>query len=305
MNIFVQGLRRSGTTIVFDIFWQDKGLDCYYEPLARAHRHAEGGGSGATGIDYFEKVRNLRELFRKQNPRLESTDLLNYGAPRQPDLEFDSDLPDYVRDYVKLMTTQADDTMIKFTRMFNKVKVLHEIDPAAKFIHVVRDPRAVTASYMFGKKHKFKYKYPGEIVFFGWRSHRSNWSSYPFSEFLLNTPEYSYLKGCRDFMRVLLIWKYTFINTYTAGKELYGDNYYLLRHEDLQNDPENSLRMLYDHIGRTLPKNVLDWTLSHVRKNKPPYAHDSKKWLTAFDRLNMCEELELAGYKECLTGNRK
>ena len=33
MNIFVQGLRRSGTTIVFDIFWQDKGLDCYYEPL--------------------------------------------------------------------------------------------------------------------------------------------------------------------------------------------------------------------------------------------------------------------------------
>jgi hypothetical protein len=300
MNIFVQGMRRSGTTIVFDIFWQDSGLDCYYEPLAKAQQHAEGGGSGVTGIDYFEKVRNIRELFRQQYPQLKSTDLLNYGAPRQPELEFNTDLPDYVRDYIKLMTAQSDNTMIKFTRMFNKVKVLHEIDPAAKFIHVVRDPRAVTASHMFGKKQKYKSLFPFEMVFFGLRSHRSPWSSYPFSEFLLNTQEYSHLKGCRDFMRILLIWKYIFINTYNAGKKLYGDNYYLLRHEDLQKDPENTLRMLYEHINRPLPKNVHDWAVSNVRKNKPPYAHESRRWLEAFKKLEMHEVLALAGYDDCL-----
>ena len=34
MNVFMQGMRRSGTTIVYDILCQDKNLDLYYEPFA-------------------------------------------------------------------------------------------------------------------------------------------------------------------------------------------------------------------------------------------------------------------------------
>ena len=34
MNVFVQGMRRTGTTIVYDLLSVDPGFDVYYEPLA-------------------------------------------------------------------------------------------------------------------------------------------------------------------------------------------------------------------------------------------------------------------------------
>ena len=39
--IFAQGMRRSGTTILFDLFWGDRRFRCWYEPLNRA-RSAKG-----------------------------------------------------------------------------------------------------------------------------------------------------------------------------------------------------------------------------------------------------------------------
>ncbi len=79
MNLFAQGMRRSGTTITFDILFNDKDLDCYYEPLALAKRDAKGGGSGATDIDYFEKVRQTREACTKKCPQLESHEISTMG----------------------------------------------------------------------------------------------------------------------------------------------------------------------------------------------------------------------------------
>ena len=44
MNVFIQGMRRSGTTILFDILWEDERFDCYYEPFAAAKKEVWGGG---------------------------------------------------------------------------------------------------------------------------------------------------------------------------------------------------------------------------------------------------------------------
>ena len=40
MNVFIQGMRRNGTTILFDLFCEDDLYDCYYEPLAAAVKPA-------------------------------------------------------------------------------------------------------------------------------------------------------------------------------------------------------------------------------------------------------------------------
>lgn len=113
MNVFIQGMRRSGTTILFDVLWEDESFDCYYEPLAAASKKAIGGGSEEHSVDFFDNIRRCRMEFMAQYPKLESTDLLNYGAPRQAELEFEPDLPDYCREYIKFMISQSEHTMIK------------------------------------------------------------------------------------------------------------------------------------------------------------------------------------------------
>lgn len=297
MNVFIQGMRRSGTTILFDIFWEDGSFDCYYEPLAAANKKALGGGSGVHAVDYFDKIRDCRKAFMLKYQKLENVDLLNYGAPRLPTLEFEADVSEYVREYIKFMVSQSENTLIKFTRMYCKVRVLREIDPEAKFVHIVRDPRAITASYLFGKGQKYKDRFSKEKVFFGKKTNYSAWSSFPFSEFILNTPEYSHLKGCEDFMRILILWKYNFSKTHNAGSTLFGNNYTLLKHEDLMTKSETTLKSIYDFLGRSLPGHVLEWAIENINSKPNLYAPDNPRWHEAFKRLNMEEELSMAGYK--------
>ena len=72
MNLFAQGMRRSGTTITFDILFNDKDLDCYYEPLALAKRDEKVAAVGLPISIILEKVRQTREAFMKKCPQLES-----------------------------------------------------------------------------------------------------------------------------------------------------------------------------------------------------------------------------------------
>ncbi len=296
----MQGMRRSGTTIIFDLLWQDSSLDCYYEPLAKAEKHAKGGGSGMTGTDYFEKVRAVRHSYMEKDPSVKDFKTLNYGAPKDASLEFDTNPPAYVAGFVRHMTEQAPVTMIKFTRMYNKVHVLHELDPEARFVQIVRDPRAMAASYLFGKGQKHKGKFTPEDKFFGKRSNYTAWSSFPFSEHLLSTEEFSHVKDPLDFMRVLIVWQHTFKNTYHAAKKLYGDRFFLLRHEDLLNSPRETIEKLYAHMERGVPEELMEWAEKNLRKPSPPYMHDDDRWLHAFREIGMLEEIELAGYSDCL-----
>ena len=301
MNVFIQGMRRSGTTILFDLFWEDQNFDCYYEPFGAVDKPALGGGSRMhAAVNYGEKIRHCRVEFMRQYSKLERMELLNYGAPRQPELEFETTLPDYCQAYLNDMIAQADHTVIKFTRMSCKVQALWDIDPHAKFIHIVRDPRLVTASYLFGKTQMFKDQFRNEQEFFRKISQTSSWSSYPLSEWILHTPEYRHLRRCQDFMRVLLIWKYTFWKTYETGKTLFKENYVLLRHEDVCHDPVKTVRSLYAFIGQPVPQAVAEWAGRHVQPAKTPFAAHHKQWRNAFKRLDMEHALELTGYADCL-----
>ena len=125
---------------------------------------------------------------------------------------------------------------------------------------------------------------------------------FPFSQYLLKTDEFSHLKDIPDFMRVLIIWKHTFMNTYLDGKKYFRDRFYLLRHEDLLNDPVTSLSKLYELMGRDVPDKVLEWAKNNINGSKPSFAYNNSRWNKAFRELDMSEALTLAGYDELVPG---
>lgn len=299
MNVFMQGMRRSGTTILFDIFSADGDFDCYYEPFAAAKK-AIGGGSGVQNTDLFAKVRRSRAAFLAANPQFGTTARLNYGAPRKPELELETAMPDYCREYIRHMISRSPRTAIKFTRVYAKIRALWEIDPKAKLIHIVRDPRSVTASYLFGKNLRRRHIYANERLFFRRRSTGTGWSSRAFSELLLNTAPYAHLRGCANYMRVLLLWKHIVRRTHELGSSLFGDNYTVFRHEDLCRNPSTALYSLFEFLGRRPKPHVIKWAERYVKPARAPFAAQDARWGAAFRRLQMKEELTWTGYTSCL-----
>lgn len=300
MTVFMQGMRRSGTTISYDLFCADGSFDTFYEPLAQGKAKI-GGGSGVQGVDVFESVREARQAFLGARDARDLEPLLNHGAPRKADLEFERHLPPMVRDYLAYLIAHAPDPMLKFTRMYCKVPILHQLDPEAKFIHVVRDPRAVAVSYLFGPGHKHKRRFLWKRRFFTQTRKTGHWAAHRLAARLVLCDEFRHLQDCPDFVRILLVWKFVFRETYHTARELFGDRYFLLRHEDLVCDPENTLERLYAALERPLPGHVVDWARSQLRAPSEPFEAANPSWREAIDRLSLDEELELADYTELLT----
>jgi hypothetical protein len=293
MNLFLQGMRRSGTTICFDIFKEDPAFDCYYEPLAAASKAAVGGGSGVRSQDFFEKIRRHRTEFLEIHPVPGGPDSLNYGAPRDPLLEFEGDLPEHVKAYIRFLTERNLDTLIKFTRMYCKVRVLNEIDPTAKLIHIVRNPAAVATSYLYGKHQKNRRLFQDGDGFFLRKSQKTAWSSYPFSEYLLGLPEYRHLPPLHDFERVLLVWKHLFYTTHVDGMRLFGDRYKILSHDALTARTVDTLSALYRFLERPIPEDVMSWAVANVRRRKDVHDAPSSHWKSAYDKLHLEREVSI------------
>ena len=293
--VFIQGMRRSGTTILYDLLCEDPALRCFYEPLA-AGKPSIGGGSGLRDTDVFDSLRHAREAFAAQRPDLVDVSLLNHGAPRDWRLEFERDLPPLIRDYLRFLLAQHDAVAMKFTRMACKVPVLAELAPDARFIHVVRDPRAVTSSYLLGRRHRRREALADPDVFFGAVSDWTQWSSREFSQHLLGRDGYPAPDPCRDFERILLIWRHTFEETHRGRLEAFGDRSMVVRNEDLRARPAETVRELYAFLERPLPQPVADLAVRAVRAEQAIVAPDDPRWREAYERLGMVEAVAAAGY---------
>ena len=302
MNLFIQGMRRSGTTILYDALLEDPALDCHYEPL-REEGETVGGGSGARETDAFARTRELRREFRDRHyPDLE-LDEFNWGGPRMPDLELEPGLPAHCDAFLRYLLDRTPNTMIKETRLYCKVPALARLDPESAFVHVVRDPRAVTASIVLGRGHRQlrKGRIADEEAFFAYRSDRKLWSSRRLSELLTGKPGFDGAgEDPPDYVRVLMVWKHTFTATFEDATRAFGERYLLLRNEDLRADPEGALALVYDALGRELPPEVASWARGHVREVEAPFAGGDARWGEAFTKLDLEGALSTAGYGELM-----
>lgn len=294
--ILIQGMRRSGTTILYDALLEDPELHCFYEPL-REDTETPGGGSDARESDPFAETRALRAAFREARfPEVPIEDF-NCGGPGAPALELGPGLPAHCAGFLGELLGRDEPVMIKETRFYDKLDAVAAISPSdTVFVHVVRDPRAVAASMMMGRGRKRADSYSTPESFFDERERRKLWSSRQLSGLLLERPEYSHLRRPANFMRILLVWKHTFESTFRDGRRLFGDRYVLLRNEELRADPLGGLSRVYRAAGRPTPPVVAEWARGKVKAPEVPYAATDPRWTEAFAALGMREALENAGY---------
>ena len=299
MKLFVLGLRRSGTTILYDALREDRRMRCFYEPL-REEGASEGGGSGARPGDAFAETRALRERFRDRRfPELELSEF-NWGGPRAPELELEPTLPEHVRGFLADLLAEGDDVAIKETRLHHKLGTLAELAPAAHVVHLVRDPRAVTASMLLGRRRRVDL-YPDADAFFTARTRRRLWSSRAISAALVERQRSLGLpRDLPDFLRPLLVWRAAFETVHGDGRRLFGERYALVRLEDLRVRAGAELARVYALAGRELPGEVGEWAAANLRREDPVHLGGDPRWARAARLLGMQDALAAAGYVELL-----
>ena len=299
MKLFVLGLRRSGTTILYDALREDRRMRCFYEPL-REEGASEGGGSGARPGDAFAETRALRERFRDRRfPELELSEF-NWGGPRAPELELEPTLPEHVRGFLSHLLDAGEDVAIKETRLHHKLGAVAELAGDAHVVHLVRDPRAVTASMLLGRRRRVDL-YPDADAFFTVRTRRRLWSSRAISAMLVERQRSLGLPAdLPDFLRPLLVWRAVFEVLHGDGRRLFGDRYALVRLEDLRLRPRAELARVYGLAARDLPAEVGDWAAANLRREDPLHLGEDPRWARAARLLGMQEALAAAGYAELL-----
>jgi len=292
--ILMQGMRRSGTTILYDALLEDPGLHCFYEPL-REETETPGGGSGARATDPFAETRALRRAYRDEHwPDLDLAEF-NLGGPGNPEREIGPEMPEHCAGFLRTLLDRDEPVLIKETRLYDKLEAVRGLAPEdAVLVHVVRDPRAVAVSMMTGKSRSRAYATADE--FFAEREKRKLWSSRALSRILLQRPEYAHVRRPANFERILLVWKHTFESTRREGRLLFGDRYVLLRNEELRADPVAAIARVYEAAGRPTPPAVAEWARGKVRDPEVPFAANDRRWTEAFTKLDMAQALRDAGY---------
>lgn len=295
MRILIQGMRRSGTTILYDALCEDPDLQCFYEPL-REESETPGGGSGAREGDAFAATRELRRRFAAERYPDLDIDEFNWGGPRKPELELEPDLPEHCRELLAHLLAGSERVLIKETRLAGKLRPVAELAPDGFLVHVVRDPRAVAASMMMGRGEDREQRYPTADSFFEERERRKLWSSHKLSKALLRRPEYAHIRRPANFARILVVWRHNFETTAREGRRLFGDRYVQLRNEELRADPVGAISRVYRACGAPTPPAVAAWARGAVRPPEAPFAANDPRWTDEFARLGMREALEEAGY---------
>jgi hypothetical protein len=278
------GSRRSGTTILFDLFWGDRRFTCWYEPLNRI-RPAKGGGSGARGDDYMEPVTRLRERFlaSRGDPSLDQ-DALNWGAPRAPELEFEASWPLHVREFVAEMAAAAPPVFVKFTRASHKLEELARIAPEAHFVHLVRDPRAVATSHLFRRAPEFRQAVLRDGNFFTLTTGYDQWKAETMARHLVTArPEYAGLAGEPGYVQVMLVWKELFERTQADARRCFPGRHVLVSHERLCADPLGTLERLHASWGLESTRSVRRWAQANVRPAGVFHAPADPAWDRALD----------------------
>jgi len=256
-NIYIIGLRRSGTTIFWNTIRQDKRFVCYDEPFnPHLRAHIENGKNN-------EKKTNDEYLAR---PDL----IKKYWSSIQPYEETYVEFLGHQVNYLKELIKTSPNICVDFVRCHAKIQNIKKIDPEGLIIHLVRDPRAFVTSHLkpYGKwispdLPKKYFKYDGWFDF---------WQYQTLSNVL----------GLKGFAheKLLQLWKHFFIIAEQQKPHI------TIQFENFATDAEAIIKEIYKYID--LEYIPLDY--SEIHAPNAPLFQEHDEWENAFNKFNISNE---------------
>lgn len=275
--LIVQGVFRSGTTMLFRALRQDPRLRCYYEPL---HPNLLDHVREATA-DCPNHVKSpLYAEFTSLGDSMES--LYDATLALQHAALGPQDAAPTLRTYLQALTASAPQVILQFNRSFWMTRWLHCQYPDSTFVHVVRDPRSVVWSQLTtasGQRVRMDWPLLGRRFFnFSSGNLRNVFSPYAYcggyqikdymtagrrleQTFQDDVAAWAQtqLRAVQDappFVQALALWGAQVRVSHHHARNAFGNRYRLLRYEDLCRHPKRTLRGVYAGLPHAMPPPV-------------------------------------------------
>lgn len=156
MKIILFGLRRSGTTLAFEIFRRCQGLRCYYEPM---HPNLV-APNGPSCLEKDRKgVYSEYKLLQDDLPKYHE----GFGAPRYDvaeEMVANNLTPRHLR-YLDFLFASADNVLLQPVRLNYQLPQLRAHYPDAHFVWVLRRPDGFINSVLTYRRSLLEYRDAG------------------------------------------------------------------------------------------------------------------------------------------------
>ena len=149
MRVFLIGLRRSGTTVLFELFRQDARFVCFDEPFNHMIRDIPTRDEWGSKAEFIDLYNSAPKLFWKKYAYINGLDELRDQLTLQQSA------------WASYLLESSPNIFMDFTRMNFKIEDLHTLAPEALLIHIHRSPASFSVSHILPSVWKqnryFKY----------------------------------------------------------------------------------------------------------------------------------------------------
>ena len=288
MRIFILGLRRSGTTIFWETFHQDRRLHCFNEPWNPMLRELP--------VDIPNRSRReFIEIFRKDPPAF-----WRHYAPIGRLEELQDDFSDRQVAYLRYLIDPFDSTCIDETRCHFRLGALQKVVPDAIVVHLFRAPAAFATSHLIatgsgGFRANRLARSWGRIGFFTRGDRYNHWGleeligRHPDSLFGLRLREIGLdpaaVYGLPAVGRLLAFWRLAYETVERDGPRLFGARFVSVPFERFCRNPRAVAEEVYAAAGSQAPE--LD--LSRVEPAKRAHRAADARWRRLFEQVGLAE----------------
>jgi hypothetical protein len=286
VRLIILGLRRSGTTIFWQTFRQDRRLVCYDEPLNPRLRY----------LPDRTKLKHPEEFLA-----LLDRDALDFWKRYEPVGWWDElrdGLTERQRDYLRWLAATGDHVALDSTRCHFKIAELHALAPEATLVHLYRPPASHASSHMLpsGPTRRDKLRRRVRRTRFWTRPDRyDNWSlesivgPVPDSLFGMRLCEIGLdpaeVYGLPAVGKLLSYWRVHHERIERDGPEHFGERFVSQSFDAFCRDPGPALDRIYAVMGLERP----DLDVSRVHPPAGPYEPDSPEWPRYAELLGLPE----------------
>lgn len=284
MNIFIVGLRRSGTTIFWRTFRQDRRLLCFDEPFNPMLRRLPKENPKGTWDEFVD-------LHRKDPAGFEGR-----FAPIDLDEELAGGMAAEQRAYLRWLLRQEDRVVCDFTRCAFKLETLHAIDPDAVLVHLHRAPEAFASSHMLPSGGTWRRKTLNLLRRTTFWQRRGDYDNWKIEEIVGTDPDSAFGRrlAARGYdagrvyeasavARLLAFWWLHREEIESAGRRSFGDRFLSVSFEAFCEDPRSVIRDVYGAAGWGIPELSYD----RVRPASAAFRPDDSRWRRAWESLGL------------------